>query len=366
MGRGGQWTGFVRARMGWRGEVSTVASRGGRRAGGFPRRPSRPRRGCWWWVWRTDASSVFLSFLGSRVAGRGGDLGRASGDAQVDESAVQGLALLDHVVLLEELLEGETLLVEHELRVGRRAGWKEKSVRWVRGGTRTESATTNRGRAGGRRGRRGPAERGRDASTATRDPARRASRRDPGRRDAPAATPPRGSRRWRQRRENVKNDRGRGARHARRARQIAARVRASGRAPRQGKSAPVPETSRTSYHARANGRLSGRESLCQPRPREPRRVAVVSSPLHTTSRACIVEHSRLPRSKSIGTRDREPARFIATFAFNGHFQTKFWRGEARRKRSRLARAFVVAPAPLPRPSSSLIFSHRRSPILSPY
>ena len=42
-----------------------------------------------------------------------------------------------------------------------------------------------------------------------------------------------------------------------------------------------------------------------------------------TMRACIVEHSRLPRSKSIGTRDREPARFIVTFAFNGHFQTKF-------------------------------------------
>ena len=69
------------------------------------------------------------------------------------------------------------------------------------------------------------------------------------------------------------------ARRARRARQIAPRVRASRRAPRQGKSAPVPETSRTSYHARANGRLSGRESLCQPRPREPRRVTVVSSPL---------------------------------------------------------------------------------------
>lgn len=273
---------WVRAREGgMAGEGFDGGVEGGGRAGGFPRMAESSTvvgGGSW-----RDASSVFLSFLGSRVAGRGGDLGRAYGDAQVDESAVQGLALLDHVVLLEELLEGETLLVEHELRVGRRAGWKEKSVRWVRGSTRTESATTNRGRAGARRGRRGPAERGRDASTATRDPARRASRRDPGRRDAPAATPPRGSRRWRQRRENVKNDRGRGARHARRARQIAARVRASRRAPRQGKSAPVPETSRTSYHARANGRLSGRESLCQPRPREPRRVTVVRSLLPRAS-----------------------------------------------------------------------------------
>ena len=114
---------------------------------------------------------------------------------------------------------------------------------------------------------------------------------------------------------NVKNDRGRGchAPRARRARQIAARVRASRRAPRQGKSAPVPETSRTSYHARANGRLSGASRSGANRDRANR-----DGPQRPGARS----RSRIPLSKSTGTRDREPARFIAALAFNGHFQTE--------------------------------------------
>ena len=37
-------------------------------------------------------------------------------DAQVNEAAVERLALLDDVILLQDLLEREALLVEHELR----------------------------------------------------------------------------------------------------------------------------------------------------------------------------------------------------------------------------------------------------------
>lgn len=44
-------------------------------------------------------------------------------DAQVDEAAVQRLALLNDVILLQQLLEGEALLVQHQLRV--RAGEEE-------------------------------------------------------------------------------------------------------------------------------------------------------------------------------------------------------------------------------------------------
>ena len=50
---------------------------------------------------------VFFNFF----LGRGKE-----GYAQVDEAAIQRLALLDDVILLKKLLEGEALLVQHQLR----------------------------------------------------------------------------------------------------------------------------------------------------------------------------------------------------------------------------------------------------------
>ena len=270
--------------------------------------PSRERRG------RRDASSVFLSFLGSRVAGRGGDLGRASGDALVDESAVQGLALLDHVVLLEEFLEGETLLVEHELRVVKRAGWKNKSdgSAEARGPSRQRPTGGARGPAGAAGDRPRWVLTRRQRRKTPRDASRVAIR-------VTATTPRRRPREGRVVRASGEKCQKRSrtgachARRARRARQIAPRVRASRRAPRQGKSAPVPEISRTSYHARANGRLSGASRSGANRDRANR-----DCPQRPGARS----RSRIPRSTSTGTRDREPARFIAALAFNGHFQTE--------------------------------------------
>lgn len=53
-----------------------------------------------------------------RVTRRGARSGLRRRHAQVHQPAVQGFALLNHVILLQELLQGEALLVEHELRGG--------------------------------------------------------------------------------------------------------------------------------------------------------------------------------------------------------------------------------------------------------
>jgi hypothetical protein len=53
-----------------------------------------------------------------RVTRRGARSGLRRRHAQVHQPAVQGFALLNHVILLQELLQGEALLVEHELRRG--------------------------------------------------------------------------------------------------------------------------------------------------------------------------------------------------------------------------------------------------------
>ena len=41
--------------------------------------------------------------------------GARQGHAQVDEAAVERLALLDHVVLLQQVLQGEAVLVQDQL-----------------------------------------------------------------------------------------------------------------------------------------------------------------------------------------------------------------------------------------------------------
>lgn len=53
-----------------------------------------------------------------RVTRRGARSGLRGRHAQVHQPAVQRFALLNHVILLQELLQGEALLVEHELRGG--------------------------------------------------------------------------------------------------------------------------------------------------------------------------------------------------------------------------------------------------------
>ena len=310
--RGEKVRGCVTRARGRRGKVSTVAIGDG--GEGVHRRGWISEGGRVANVGRRDASSVFLSFLGSRVAGRGSDLGRASGNALVDESAVQGLALLDHVVLLEEFLEGETLLVEHELRVGKRAGWKNKSdgSAEARGPSRQRPTGGARGPAGAVGDRPRWVLTRRQRRKTPRDASRVAIR-------VTATTPRRRPRQGRVVRASGEKCQKRSrtgachARRARRARQIAPRVRASRRAPRQGKSAPVPEISRTSCHARANGRLSGASRSGANRDRANR-----DCPQRRGARS----RSRIPRSTSTGTRDREPARFIAALACNGHFQTE--------------------------------------------
>ena len=58
---------------------------------------------------------------GTRATRRGARSGLRRRHAQVHQAAVQGFALLNHVIFLQKLLQGEALLVEHELRGGRRA-----------------------------------------------------------------------------------------------------------------------------------------------------------------------------------------------------------------------------------------------------
>lgn len=70
----------------------------------------------------------------------------AGGHSQVDQAAVEGLALLDDVILLQELLEREALLVEHQLLGGEGEGGRgllvpEARERW------RDVATTGRARA---------------------------------------------------------------------------------------------------------------------------------------------------------------------------------------------------------------------------
>ena len=63
------------------------------------------------------------TFPGRASARRRDAAGRdRAAHAQVDESPVQGFALLDDVILLEELLQREALLVEHELSRRRASG----------------------------------------------------------------------------------------------------------------------------------------------------------------------------------------------------------------------------------------------------
>ena len=63
------------------------------------------------------------AFPGRASARRQDAAGRdRAAHAQVDESPVQGFALLDDVILLEELLQREALLVEHELSRRRASG----------------------------------------------------------------------------------------------------------------------------------------------------------------------------------------------------------------------------------------------------
>ena len=73
---------------------------------------------------RREKNRTPNAFQSSREAGtravtrRGARSGLRRRHAQVHQPAVQGFALLNHVILLQELLQGEALLVEHELRGG--------------------------------------------------------------------------------------------------------------------------------------------------------------------------------------------------------------------------------------------------------
>ena len=244
-----------------------------------------------------------------------------------------------------------------------------KISRWVRGGTRTESATTDRGRAGARRGRRGPAPLGVDTSTATEDPARRVSRRDPGHRDDPASTSPPGSRRSRQRREMSKTIADGGVPRASRA------SRASDRAacPR------VQARTSTGEVCTSPGDLQNivsracertplrRESLWrQPRPREPRlsaetrrAFAFADSPvdIHRNARSGTRAFHRGPRvQRPFSNRTRQ--NFLP---LNHHTPLLSRRLAEQSFAVRASRASRVAFPPSSHPLPTL-FSHRRSPI----
>ena len=277
----------------------------------------------------------------------GSDLGRASGDALVDESAVQGLALLDHVVFLEEFLEGEISLSSTSCGSGSaRVENKSDGSAEARGPSRQRPTGGARGPAGAVGDRPRWVLTRRQRRKTPRDASRVAIR-------VTATTPrrrPREGRVVRASGEMSKTIADGGvprASRASRARQIAPRVRASRRAPRQGKSAPVPEISRTSYHARANGRLSGASRSGASRDRANR-----DCPQRPGARS----RSRIPRrnppERAIGNPrvSSRPSRSTAIFKPNrGSISFESQTQAARTHPSRLG----------------AWFSHRRSPIF-PY
>lgn len=76
-----------------------------------------------------------------RVTRRGARSGLRGRHAQVHQPAVQRFALLNHVILLQELLQGEALLVEHELRGGgARLKWGRADCGQFRARTRSGPA----------------------------------------------------------------------------------------------------------------------------------------------------------------------------------------------------------------------------------
>jgi len=104
-----------------------------------------------------------------RVTRRGARSGLRGRHAQVHQAAVQGFALLNHVILLQELLQGEALLVEHELRGGgARLKWDAQIA--VSFAPERGAGLLSRGGEGERerprRGKRGVASRSRRGSAA--------------------------------------------------------------------------------------------------------------------------------------------------------------------------------------------------------